>query len=275
MNIKKYDQNFVFENIGKLFNVHNLSKEKPDDYNDKLELCLTKNWIDLFHKDNYYTIKLDGDDLFWMKQAMKSGCITKRFPHMFDEELVEICQKYEKQFIPGNWFIRTDRVSLKYGKHGVGPYTNFRDIIESLVTSCVGHLCFDEKDQSCTLYFMKWVDIKDDKEFRIFVHNNEITAISTQDYFTPNPWLSKMSENETGNVVQKIQKHFAQKIAPKLGFIGSYTMDLALIGKEDTPYFIEPNSFGANYAAGSALFHWVLDNDVLCDHKKIEVRFVE
>lgn len=52
-------------------------------------------------------------------------------------------------------------------------------------------------------------------------------------------------------------------------------MDLALIGPNDSPYFIEPNSFGKDYAAGSALFHWIDDYDALHNSDIIEFRYIK
>ena len=57
-----------------------------------------------------------------------------------------------------------------------------------------------------------------------------------------------------------------------MAYMDSYVMDLALVG--DTPYFIEPNPFGKDYASGSALFHWIIDHDVLHDANAIEFRYV-
>jgi len=30
-----------------------------------------------------------------------------------------------------------------------------------------------------------------------------------------------------------------------------------------SPYFIEQNVFGKEYAAGSSLFHWIIDEEIL------------
>jgi hypothetical protein len=54
----------------------------------------------------------------------------------------------------------------------------------------------------------------------------------------------------------------------------NYVMDLALVGEDETPYFIEPNSFGKYYAAGSALYHWIYDHDKLHETDTIELRYV-
>ena len=47
----------------------------------------------------------------------------------------------------------------------------------------------------------------------------------------------------------------------KITWISNYTFDFALIN--NNPYLIELNSFGKELAAGSALYHWLLDEKIL------------
>jgi hypothetical protein len=285
--IKVLSQDYVYSNDKVLFNVNNLYSDRgdpqPDDYKEKGKLTSTNKWIDIFHKDNYQTLTLDKADINWMKQCLfKIGIIKRAFSHIYDDELEATCVKYEGQTpippadSPG-WFIRSERVSLKEGQHGVGPYNSLKEIIESIVSAGMGHTCINVEDEECKLYFMKWQEIHPDKEFRIFVHNNEITAISTQHYPVFNHWL--VSLNEQGRIpelVKKILDHFEAVIKPALSYLVDYTFDLAMIGadNQEVPYFIEPNGFGADYPAGSALFHWYYDIDTLHDSSSIEFRFV-
>ena len=52
----------------------------------------------------------------------------------------------------------------------------------------------------------------------------------------------------------------------------SYSIDIALV--KNIPYFIEVNCFGKEYAAGSSLFHWIIDYDLLySDGKTIYFRY--
>ena len=51
-------------------------------------------------------------------------------------------------------------------------------------------------------------------------------------------------------------------ISKKITWISNYTYDFAIINNNQ-PYLIELNSFGKEYAAGSALFHWILDEKIL------------
>lgn len=291
--IKIYSRDYVLSNDGVLFNVNNLHADRgdpqPADYKEKGKLTNTNKWIDIFHQGNYQTLTLDSQDLRWMKNCLfKIGIIKRKFSHIYDDELEATCKKYEGKIpapppdTPG-WFVRSERVSLKEGQHGVGPYTSMKEIIESMVSAGMGHTCFNIEDEECKLYFMKWKDIHPDKEFRIFVHNNEITAISTQHYPVFNSWLynlwindSEMGTNHFDQMVQKILVYFEAVIKPALSYLVDYTFDLAMIGdaNQEVPYFIEPNGFGGDYPAGSALFHWYYDVDTLHDSSSIEFRFV-
>ena len=275
--IRRYSVDDVLTNDGKLFNTNNHYNDEgldpPDDYTSKINQGNTCNWIELFHKDNYQMLTLDAVDLCWMKKASQIGAHTGKFSHLFDDELEATCKKYKDMVPKGKWFIRTERVSLKFGQYGCGPYDDIEKILKSLVSSRIGHECFKADDTECRLYFMQWKDINPDKEFRIFVFNNSITAISTQNLYSVNDWLNSLNDNEIKDIVYKILTFFDENIKDKMSYMINYTMDLALIEPDDTPYFIEPNSFGKYYAAGSALFQWVIDHDILHDDSTIEFRY--
>ncbi|KAJ3123138.1 hypothetical protein HK100_011709, partial [Physocladia obscura] len=177
-------------------------------------------------------------------------------------------------------FIRTDLASLKYGLHGAGPYyaTDFARVVESLISSSAGHECLRQEDDSLVLYLFPWVHINPDREFRVFVHKNNITAVSHQNLYSVNRSLAKMSDAELRvNIIDPLQAFFAVSVRDTLAdFVDSYTMDFALIpgGTAFVPYFIEINPFGAAYSAGSALFHWINDEALLLgDGSHVELRF--
>ena len=75
----------------------------------------TKRWV----APNTPTIVLDAEDTRWMLKAATIGLHTGRHSHIFDDELQKTVAKHEHNFprvpdgAPG-WFIRTERVSLKY-----------------------------------------------------------------------------------------------------------------------------------------------------------------
>jgi hypothetical protein len=190
--------------------------EQPADYYEVVARGNTKHWVDLFHAGEYHKIVIDGkNDLRWMREAQKIGFHTKKCSEIYEEELEETVAKYEPLFVPGKWFVRTESVSLKQGRsvllyiftflfffvflrflyiflisfftlcssrslegrHGVGPYSSMRTIIESLVTSTATHSCFGHDDSEINVYLFPWLDMKGEKEFRIFVYNSEITGV--------------------------------------------------------------------------------------------------
>lgn len=275
----------ILYNVNNLWN-HDDIKYKPNDYTEKLKLCNTKNWIYLFHdRSTIHEIDLSIKDVKWLKEAFRIGQITAEFPKTYIDELEDLCFDSDNSnsniFVPESkdgkgWFVRSEGVSLKGGKHGAGPYFNLKMIIESIVTCRSGHSCFDKDVTNIKLYLIPWKDIDYDKEFRIFVYNNQITAISAQHLYQVNEWLSNSSRDEILSIIDLILNHFNDNIRDKLTFIGSYSMDLALILKNNNEYiayFIEPNSFGAEYASGSALFHWKIDEDIMYGKENLQLRY--
>jgi hypothetical protein len=246
---------------------------KPDDYYQVLADGNTDKWINSFHTD-YSVINIYEKDLKWMREAYKSGSYTGLFPHAFDEEKADMLERYKhtKKYFDGTkYFVRYNSVSLKYGQHGAGPYTTFEQIIESLVTCIETHTPIYSKGskgkEPLTLYLLPWKTFNVYKEYRIFVHNNKITAISQQNLHAVNELLTAFPEEEDRRYV--IERHikiiwesFQKTITKKITHTQNYCMD-AVILKDDSLYFIEINSFGKEYAAGSALFHWLIDEDKL------------
>lgn len=275
--VKRYNLTDVLVGNKTLFNVNNLwgINGKPDDYDSKQQLGNTCNWVDLFH-NNVPRLSLDKHDLEWIQEAFKIGCLTGRFPLMYEDELKDICEKYQHKY-PSNkgYFIRTEHVSLKYGCHGTGPYKDIKSIIESIVTTTYGHACIKPDENNCNIYFIEWIDDYDEsKEFRVFVYNNKITAISTQNLYRVNTWLNSLTDEEIISIMNDMIDFFENNIQDKLRFIGSYVMDIYYFSPNNW-YFIEPNCFGAEYPSGSALFHWHKDHYILnSSSDNIELRYV-
>ena len=257
---------------------------KPDDYYQVLADGNTDKWINSFHND-YSVINIYDKDLKWMREAFKSGSYTGEFPHAFDEEKADMLERYKhikKYFDGSKYFVRCNSVSLKYGQHGAGPYTTFEQIIESLVTCIETHTPIDNKDkcskskEPLSLYLLPWKKFDRYKEYRIFVYKNKITAISQQNLHAVNEFLSAFPEdkdlmNIVGKHVQIIWESFQKTIIKKITHTSNYCMD-AVILEDDSLYFIEINSFGKEYAAGSALFHWLIDEDKLyCSDSNVDV----
>jgi len=271
LNIKAISIDDVLANDRIKYNTNNhwIDNKRPEDYDDVIANVQTNKWIDQFRTYKKITINTK-QDLNWMKRAYEIGMKTKRFPKMFDDELEDMVHRYSYLsdiFDGTKYFIRCEGVSLKEGIHGVGPYIDFKSIIESMVTCRQGHSPIYPDSTEIVLYLCPFIDnLNHIKEFRVFVCNNKITAISQQAIYDINDILDKLSDVEKNELIKKwvdiILNNFEGEIKKKIVHIDSYVMDFAILN-DDTPYFIELNSFGKQYASGSALFEWITDYDVL------------
>ena len=252
-------------------NNHWVNNIRPDDYDDVLARTYTSKWIDQFKKYKYINIS-NMVWLNWLKQANEICSQTGKFSQLFEDEMDEICSKLEKQsdisqiFNGVGYFVRVNNVSLKYGQHKEGPYYSLRQILESIVSSIRGHTPIKSYTTNLDIYLMEWIEILPKDEFRVFVYQNKITAISQQNIYSQllNTNLNipnHIFELEIKEKLDIIVKYFYDDIVKKIDWINSYSIDMAIINSQ--AYFIELNSFGKEYAAGSSLFHWLLDEPTL------------
>lgn len=262
---------------------HWVNNCKPDDYNEKSKMSYTKNWIQKF-RENYITFTInDKYEINWMKEAHKISRQTKTFSKLFQDELDEFIKKYAN-FVPTSdipYFVRCENVSLKYGEHGVGPYYSIKEIIESAVSSSTSHSPIDENTNELTFYLIPFnYKINNSNEWRVFVNNNRITAISQQALY--NTFVPEINGIEIKNLLEEyaniIINNFEKDIKKKITWSSSYSYDIAIIKSEDEslkPYFIEPNGFGKEYSAGSSLFHWINDEEKIYgeEDKNIYLRY--
>lgn len=291
---------------------------RPSDYMDKIYENRTSNWVDKFKEYNFETqigknqyTKLIIHDVKWLKLISRLNRTLGHFSKLYEDDLNEFVENYKSKIENCNcmslfnldvndnkipYFVRTENVSLKTGHHGIGPYYTFKQIIESLVTCSYGHTPLTEDTNEIVIYLFEWIDIKPYNEFRVFVNNSRITAISQQNLYSKYDEL-QINHNDgslelkLNNIVSyfntTIKNRFDQKSftfdfaftctdlftgTSSFASTNQFTSDGALINVE--PYFIEPNCFGKEYAAGSSLFHWIIDEDILYGkHNEIYFRY--
>lgn len=263
--ISRYNLKDIFSGNKILFNVNNIGSQ-PDDYLKKLQDCYTRNWIKLFH-DDCMSIQFSNNDMNWILSAFEIGSVTGLVPKSFNEELETMNTN-----LGGDYFVRSDRVSLKTGIHGVGPYNNLKHVVESVITSEQKHAPFKDKSNNI-LYFLPWLPMNRDREFRVFVYKNKITAVSVQHLYEVNTWLNSLNDQDISSVVHSLCTYFELNIKDKMAWLENYVMDIYYFDNENW-YFIEVNPFGAQYSSGSSLYHWILDNEKLTNDDFVEIRYV-
>jgi hypothetical protein len=254
------------------FNTNNHWDKIPDDYYEKLQLTYAPYWIEHFKRPyKSFSIDLRKPENKWLIEANRMGNMTGTFIGYYDDELSTFLENNKEisALFTSKYFVRTTKYSLKHGIYGCGPYTNLEMVIKSLVSGKVGHSSIDDDTTILTFYMIDWVDIIQDLEFRVFVFENNITAISQQNIYKYNEILN---DAIISDITTKILEYFKNSIKPKIIHIDSYTIDLAIV--DNAVYFIELNSFGKESASGSALFHWIYDEHILMNKSNaVEFRY--
>lgn len=253
------------------YNTNNLYKgEQPADYRDVCDATRTETWIDQFKTYQAFTLDLTSPITSWMIDACKMGIHTGKFPKSYEDErdlvAATVTAQHPDIFNGTEYFIRTESVSLKYGQHKAGPYTDMKHIIESLVTSIDGHTPIHDNTAEIKLYFIPWEKLTLNREYRGFVCNNQLTAISQQHLY------NILQYDNPEREAKLIYDYFHTVMRAKITFLENYSFDIALL-EDDTPYFIEMNCFGTEYAAGSALYGWEQDHDILYGTHKNKLYF--
>lgn len=264
----------------------------PSDYKEVLTKTYLSNWIHYFRPDYQCITINDAFNLSWLKKASQLGFVTGKFSSIYLDELDQLCCTYDNPaiFNGTNYFVRADNVSLKQGCHGCGPFTSLRQIIEGCCTCISGHTPIHDNLTELKLFLFPWINMSSDLEFRVFVCNNRITCISQQDLYNSNKILNQIDdENENKDEAMEKKKsivtqwaaaiceYYNTNIYPKLYPLNivNYSMDISILPNGDV-YLIELNSFGKEYAAGSSLFHWIINYDELYGaNNNIYVRYCQ
>jgi len=113
----------------------------------------------------------------------------------------------------------------------------------------------------------KWFDVA--YEFRGFVYDKKLTALTQYNEFVYFPLLLKQKEK----IVQDINDFFHKEMIPLLN-LSNYVIDFILIKTENgfDIYVVELNPFAE--FAGGGLFSWINDLDILLGKLPFEFRIV-
>lgn len=263
------------------------NSDRPDDYEDVEDAVTGKYWMQPLKKD-YQQFAVNKGDVTALRQAQGAYHLLGRLPEITREDIADIAAKpcYKELrdlLINGSCFVRTDFTSLKCGAHENKVYKQLSEVFESIVSSPRNHspLGRVNREDTLTLYLIPWIDINPDFEFRVFVNNKVVTAISQQNIYQKNEALCKLSKDERtekiGGLVQVILDYYDNKI---INHVATCVMDMAVMindSDEMSVYFIELNPFGKDYTSGAAAYSWVEDADKVygkVGEKTINFRYV-
>lgn len=137
-----------------------------------------------------------------------------------------------------------------------------------------------ERLQPVGLYLLPYCEHFDcDKEFRVFVNNSVVTAVSQYNEAEDCGW-GKFADTDLLKIVDDttalLDKLLKQAVTQDLTLPTCFTFDVFCHADQDSAVeLIELNSFGAQLAAGSCLFDWVIEYVLLYGlSNMLEVRVI-
>jgi len=187
-----------------------------------------------------------------------------------------------------NWnkrgvFMRLSARSPKdYGPHMLVASMSGKDIFDRVVKSSRSRCSLSEhiesKDpaKSTHIILMPWMDdLMDSCEFRCFIHNKSLNAISQYDCYHPSPLLADV---EMAVYFRDYIDYFHEQIKDRIPY-SSYVMDVVIAPNPINPLssssrsndnknqwfcnLIEFNPFFADGSSGASCFDWKSDYDII------------
>lgn len=157
---------------------------------------------------------------------------------------------------PGEYFIKLSSTSGKCQK-SVEPFSQTKDIIKHITsTKIIRDQEYKRLDKPSFLIMIPWNDnITKKYEFRMFIVNRKITAISQQFW----DQLYQYSTEELDIIEEVLLGVQFIKHMPYNDCVADVHVDI----ENKRCNLIELNPFGAHSGAGSALFNWITDYDLL------------
>lgn len=246
----------------------------------------TSKWIDFIHK-NYMVLKYDRkmrkllfDDIIYCDDGVY---LTKQHFKKTPEEEIKWAENHFKLLFPEGAFVRLEFCSPRDSTLITFPIKSIHEVKDCIESSSraqgfIQEVVIKQLGLSARLidvYLIPWNKfIPENKkyEFRTFVFNGKITAISS--YYTSSIFENTFDVDNMYKKCMELFNDFSKKYS--ISSIdkkkpNNYGLDMFLMTGHEC--IIEVNPFGIDACMGSALFNWEKDYDQLYGkNKEIEIR---
>jgi hypothetical protein len=174
---------------------------------------------------------------------------------------------------PQGWLVQTSACSPKDALQdgGAGPHHSLKEVLLALMASDRVHRCIRKQDycgDDITFFLVPFDPaVTVSREVRVFVNHNRVTSMSQYDVTSTSPMFVGLSPTVLAELAKSIVDFHETQVKPRWTVNTSYTMDVEVCQDTEnnicTIRLLELNTFGAEMAAGSALFHWERDHDIM------------
>lgn len=167
------------------------------------------------------------------------------------------------------FFMRLSGTSGKNEK-SVEPISSVDQAIANLTSNILFlHQEYERSEKTTCIILRPWIDkIEKKNEFRVFVHNGTITGVSQQH------WKELFCYSEEELKAVQVAVSNAPFFKPGRAPYHSFVADVWVSFEDSKCHLIEYNPFGAHCGAGSALFEWQADYEILYGMQEPEFRFL-
>lgn len=245
--IRKTNGNFVLNNV-KTPHVFQF------DNKDKFLKTIYQSYIDSFDYHLWYPYVSKYINAKMIKMD-KELLLNKQYDQLL---------KNINDILDGDYFVRMSSTSGKNEKY-VRPFNKATDIIHHITNV---KLFMDQefkRDKDSYLILIPWKEIDIRYEFRLFVVNGKLTAVSQQSI-----QLFQYSSEELKDIEYAL--NHINFIKDCCEFTNTFIADVYV--QDKICYLIELNPFGAHCGAGSGLFNWITDYNVLHGIEPAEFRYL-
>ena len=239
-----------------------------DEYEQLMSHSYRDKWAHLQKVDGIITHEFTKAEVKILCET-RSALYTGKRPGSLKEELDDI-ESRMPDLTNNQYFCRLNQCSPKDGLYKEGPFTDNAKALDSIISSLRSNKELErcKKAESGNLvYFIPWrTEWKNWFEFRVFVYHNKVTAISQYNW-SRNLGLVNYPLQQWGkNIIE-----FCEKIVIEMPNTteGNWVIDVIVDPNTNNVELVEFNCFGAELAAGSALFGWIQDRDILYSNGSI------
>ena len=250
--------------------------EKQHDTTNKVLSIVYQSYLDGFDYNVWYNSNIPNGPknvkIIHIPDTIKKillGIYMKEIS-ISDEVLDSFKNEIKKCMIDGvkdvEYFVRLSSTSGKNTK-AITPFTNVNKIISHLISNKLFATQEYSRDKDTYLIMVPWNELIIPRyEFRIFVVNNKLTGASPQNFWE----LYQYSQEEL---------EIFEVALSNIKFIGyvqyhTFVADVYIDMETKTCNLIELNAFGAHCGAGSSLFNWITNYDVLHGMSQPELRYL-
>lgn len=256
----RLNDNYVLD---KVIVPHDIQKDNPQ----KMLNIVYDSYIDGFDYNIWHNSNLNPDvKMIKIKPEIKQ-ILSDMYKNKTHHDLTDFKNEICKHIISNQpYFIKLSSTSGK-NERALTKLYDVDQIIKHLTSNKLFVFQEYDREKDTYLIIIPWnKNIKHKNEFRLFVVNNKLTGASIQRWY--DEYIQHTSEELEAFEEALLNIDFLNVFEYK-----DFILDVYIDIKTKKCHLIEVNPFGSHCGAGSSLFNWITDYDILHGQCGNEIEF--